>query len=149
MITYTDTITAEDYNRLRLSVGWQPLVPEQAAAGLRGTAFLVAAMEDGRAVGMARLVSDGGYIAFLADVIVLPEYQGRGIGRAMMERGMVYMRGQMKEGWRTLAALIAAPGKEPFYEKFGFAALHGDASGTGMSQRLERPSEGGGPCLPA
>ena len=145
MITYTDTITVEDYNNLRASVGWQPLVPKQAAAGLQGTAFLVAALEGSRTVGMARLICDGGYIAFLADVIVLPDYQGQGIGRAMMERVMTYVRGQMKEGWRVLAALVAAPGKETFYEKFGFMTLHGDAAGTGMLQWLK----GGVPCLPA
>ena len=147
MITYTDTITVEDYNTLRVSVGWQPIMPEQAAAGLLGTAFLVVALEGGRTVGMARLICDGGYIAFLADVVVLPDYQGQGIGRAMMERVMAYIRERMKEGWRVLAALVAATGKEPFYEKFGFVTLHGDTAGTGMSQWLKR--EGDVPCLPA
>ena len=139
MITYTDTITVEGYNHLRRSVGWQPLAPEQAAAGLRGTAFLVAAMEEGRTVGMARLISDGGYIAFLADVVVLPEYQGQGIGRAMMERVMAYIGGQMKEGWRIQMVLVAAEGKEAFYEKFGFTARPGENAGAGMAQWLKSP----------
>jgi GNAT superfamily N-acetyltransferase len=145
MIDYTDTITVEDYNRLRESVGWQPLVPEQAEAGLRGTAFLVAAMEGGRAVGLIRLVCDGGYVAYLSDVIVLPEYQGRGIGKEMMERAMGYLRGQLKPGWRVQASLIAAQGKEPFYEKFGFDARPSERTGAGMAQWLEGESL----CLPA
>jgi ribosomal protein S18 acetylase RimI-like enzyme len=46
---------------------------------------------DGEQVGFARAVSDGNSIAYLADVYVLPEHRGRGLGlelvREMVERG--------------------------------------------------------------
>ena len=42
-------------------------------------------------IGFARAVSDGNSIAYLADVYVLPDYRGRGLGlelvREMVERG--------------------------------------------------------------
>jgi len=45
----------------------------------------------GEQVGFARAVSDGNSIAYLADVYVLPEHRGRGLGlelvREMVERG--------------------------------------------------------------
>lgn len=39
----------------------------------------------GRQVGFARAVSDGVTVAYLADVYVLPEHQGRGLGGALVE----------------------------------------------------------------
>jgi GNAT superfamily N-acetyltransferase len=45
----------------------------------------------GRQVGFARAFSDGVALAYLADVYVLPEHQGRGLGaelvREMVENG--------------------------------------------------------------
>ena len=41
-INYTDTMTGEEYNELRLSVDWKPLTSGQAERGLAHTAFVVA-----------------------------------------------------------------------------------------------------------
>jgi len=74
-ITYTNSISFEDYTKLRDSDGWPKICKEQAEAGLNGSRFLIAAKDGENTVGVARIVSDGGYIAYLADVLVLPEYQ--------------------------------------------------------------------------
>ena len=71
-IVYTNTISVEDYNALRVWAGWPVIHPEQAQAGLLGSAFIVAANDGGNTVGVARLVWDGGYAALIKDVLVLP-----------------------------------------------------------------------------
>lgn len=52
---------------------------------------VVGVYDDGRQVGFARAFTDGASLAYLADVYVLPEYRGRGLGvelvRAMVEDG--------------------------------------------------------------
>jgi GNAT superfamily N-acetyltransferase len=52
---------------------------------------VVGLYDDGRQVGFARAFSDGVSLVYLADVYVLPEYRGRGLGtelvREMVERG--------------------------------------------------------------
>ena len=105
-IIYRGHLCVEDYNRLRASAGWRALHPEQATAGLAGSALVVAACDGELAVGTARLVWDGGAAALIKDVIVLPDYQGKGIG------------------------------KEPFYEKLGFAARLRENRGAGMDMWL-------------
>ena len=40
----------------------------------------------GELVGFARAVSDGVGFAYLADVFVLPEHQGHGLGKRLMQR---------------------------------------------------------------
>ena len=50
--------------------------------------MVLCARDNGRAVGVMRLLCYGGYIAFLSDVIVDPEYQGRGIGKVLVEKSI-------------------------------------------------------------
>lgn len=85
-ITYKDTITADEVNFLRASVGFRQIDPEQIKAGLDGSAFIVAAYVQDQIVGMARLIWDGGIVALIPDILVLPEYQMQGIEHEMLTR---------------------------------------------------------------
>ena len=137
MIRYTNTISVDDYNRLRDAVGWRLIAPAQAKAGLDNSAsYIIAAVDGEQTVGMARLIMDGGHSAFIEDVIVLPEFQRQGIGTYMMERIMSHLRSMLQEGYWFSVVLIAAQGKEPFYEKFGFIARPNATYGAGMSQHI-------------
>jgi GNAT superfamily N-acetyltransferase len=131
-ITYTNTITVEDYNALRESAGWNPIHPEQAAASLAGSALVIAALDGIKTVGTARLVWDDGYAALVKDVLVLPEYQGQGIGTEMMNRIMIFLREKLKPSYGIQIDIMAAKGKEGFYEKFGFTVRPRENRGTGM-----------------
>ena len=78
-IIYENKISVADYNNLRLAVGWETISESQAQKGIDNSAYLVAAYASGSAIGVARLITDGGYIGFIADVMVLPVYQKKGI----------------------------------------------------------------------
>ncbi|MDR1822107.1 MAG: GNAT family N-acetyltransferase [Oscillospiraceae bacterium] len=132
-ITHSNTISAADYNALREAVGWGVLPAEQAQRGIDGSTFVVAASDAGHAVGVARVLYDGGSAALIKDVIVLPEYQRREIGTELMNRVMEFLRGQLKPGWHILIDLSATKGKEPFYEKFGFELRPNERFGDGMA----------------
>jgi GNAT superfamily N-acetyltransferase len=58
---------------------------------VREASRVVGVYHEGRQVGFCRAVSDGVSFAYLADVYVLPEYRGRGLGvelvREMVENG--------------------------------------------------------------
>ena len=131
-IAYQNGISVEDYHALRAAVGWEPLCDEQARRSLEHTAFLVRCRDGGTTAGMARLVWDGGYVAYLSDVMVQPEYQGRGIGSELVRRCVEFLRAQLKPGWRIKIFLVAAEGKEPFYEQFGFRTRPNPGNGAGM-----------------
>jgi GNAT superfamily N-acetyltransferase len=109
---------------------------EQIKTGLINSAFIVAAKDGESTVGMARIVSDGGYVYFIVDVLVLPEYQRKGIGKSMMEKVMEYIRSNLHEGYCIQVDLLAAKGKENFYKKFGFIERPNDSYGCGMTQRI-------------
>ena len=64
---------------------------EVVARLVREASQVVGLYRDGRLLGFCRVVSDGVSFAYLADVYVLPEYRGRGLGvelvREMVENG--------------------------------------------------------------
>ena len=120
-----------DYNRLRQAVGWgvyQEAVIEQA---LPNTLYCVCALNDGQVIGMARIIGDGGMVYYIQDVIVLPAYQRQGVGTQMMDRIMAYIQAHAHHN--TIVGLMAAHGKEPFYEKYGFTRRPTDRLGAGMT----------------
>jgi len=137
MITYINEITPEDYAMLRASEGWRALSPAQIEKALRASAFQIAAKDGDRTIGMARLMSDGGYFAVVLDVVVLPEYQGRSIGREMMSRAVQHLRDSLQPGEHSYTILTSAPGKEGFYEKMGFHQVPNEGEGAGLVMRLE------------
>jgi GNAT superfamily N-acetyltransferase len=67
-------------------------------------------------VGFARAVSDGLSLAYLADVFVLPEHRGRGIGTGLVA---AIIEDGPGAGFRWMLHTADAHG---LYAKFGFAA---------------------------
>jgi len=132
-INYINEISVADYNMLRLSAGWTEIEESQALTGLQNTRYLVVAKHENKTVGMARWITDGGYIAFIADVIVLPEYQSHGIGKLMMTMIMDNIKNSLREGQSVYIGLMASKGKEAFYKKFGFVDRPNDSLGAGMT----------------
>lgn len=72
--------------------------------------------DEDKLIGFGRAISDGAYQAAIYDVAVLPEYQGKGIGRLIVEN-------IIKNIPNCNFILYAAPGKEKFYEKLNFRRM--------------------------
>ena len=138
MITYKHSIPATEYNNLRVGAGWRSLSLEQAEEGLSNSAFLISAWDEDKPVGVARVISDRGYIYLIVDVIVTPDYQGQGIGRHMVEEIDAWLLQEKKGKPTMMVYLMAAEGKEEFYEKFGFKRRPGEGHmGAGMTKWME------------
>ncbi len=134
MIRYVDYITAEEYMSLRKMVGWVQFPLEEAQICIDNAYMVLCVRDDDKAIGVVRLLWDGGYIAFLSDVIVDPEYQGQGIGRKLVESCIERLKKDMKPGYKVKLTLNSAKGKEPFYEKFGFRVRPNEDAGPAMDQ---------------
>ena len=77
-------------------------------------------IQDDNIVGMARLVTDNGYMALVSDVIVKPEYQGKHIGKKMINNLLDRVKDTLEDGEEMMIQLLSANGTVGFYEKFGF-----------------------------
>ena len=124
--------SVDEYTRLRESVGFAARSPEAAGKGLAGGLFTVTVRDGEAAVGMARVVGDGGCSFLVVDVIVLPEYQRRGIGRRMMEMLDSWMVSNIPPGG-MVSLLGDAPGRR-LYEEFGFNYTYPES--VGMKRRI-------------
>ena len=95
------------------------------------TLYSIAAYQNNRPVGMARLVGDGIY-CLLCDVAVVPDCQGKGVGGELVRRVIAHARKALADGERCTIVLVSVGGKEPFYESFGFSSIPNDRTGHGM-----------------
>lgn len=121
-----------EYNAIRARVGWSGYTDGQAAIGLRATLYCVCARYGGRLVGMGRVIGDGILVFYIQDIIVDHDFQGRGIGRRIMEMIMSFIGERAVNN--TIVGLMSATGKEDFYRKFGFLARPNEKMGCGMTQ---------------
>ena len=67
-------------------------------------------------VGAGRAITDGVRYSVIFDVVLLPEYQGRGIGKQIMS----FLTDRSKA---AAVLLHAVPGKEGFYAKLGYRKM--------------------------
>lgn len=141
-VKYVNALSIEDYNNLRKTVGWKEVSDRKAKIGLEKSTFIVVAIIDNKPIGMARIVGDGGYFMLIVDVVVLPQWQGHGIGKSLMEQVMTYIDQSTHEDENVFVSLIAAPQRDSFYEQFGFRRCpEGDLMGTGMYQYICKTSD--------
>ena len=108
-IHYTHEIDVEHYNMLRKSVNWILVKESRARKALSNSFYMTVAEHNGEPVGMARIVSDGGYTYFITDVIVKPEYQGYHIGTELICQLLNYIKRDVMDGETVMVSLMALP----------------------------------------
>ena len=69
-------------------------------------------------IGFARLVTDYATFAWLADVFVLPEFQGQGLGKWLIETITAHPRVQGLRRW-----ILATRDAHGLYAQYGFTPL--------------------------
>lgn len=132
-----NTLSYEDYCRLRQSVGWTNFSKTQTEKSLERSLYTVVADNDGQAVGMGRLIGDGMYY-MIVDIVVLPTYQKMGIGSTILNMIVDYVNRETPVGGRSSIQLIAEKGKEKFYEKRGFKIIPHEFCGSGMRKVIRK-----------
>jgi len=127
----TGKMDAADYHFLRTAVGWSSYATQEIEQGLENTLFTVTAFLENKAIGMGRVVGDGKLVFYIQDVIVLPEFQNKGIGKRIMEELLKYIDARSVNN--SVIGLMSAVGKDGFYEKFGFVRRPNERMGSGMN----------------
>lgn len=129
-------LSVAEYLALRESVGWKKLSARQAELAIRNCLYMVTAYENERLIGMGRIVGDGSVISYIQDLIVSPEYHGRGIGSMLIDRLREFVLSLKQEDETMMLCLMCAKGREDFYIKNGFTSRPTEVLGPGMIQYL-------------
>lgn len=82
---------------------------------LRHPQVLLTAWDGARLVGFARVLTDFTYRAIIADVMVLPGYESRGIGSDLVKKAVKDKRLKTVTGF-----WLYTTDKQAFYKKMGF-----------------------------
>jgi len=119
-LSFTDDLAGIDWDELSALYRAAPL-GEKSPADLKlvfgNSMFRVFALDAGKLVGAGRALADGRDCSYLCDIAVLPDQQGRGLGREIVARLV-----RLSSAHRKII-LYAVPGREPFYESFGFRRM--------------------------
>ena len=116
-------INWEQINTLRSSVGWCTKRGEEKWHEiLDKSSFVYSVSDDGKLIGMGRIVEDGVMCMFY-DIVVHKDYQNKGIGKMIMNNLLAFT----KDKKFSSISLFADPNNKdfliPFYNKFGFELL--------------------------
>lgn len=106
----------QEYCEMRVKAGLSPKSLKAAEIGLPNSLYGVSTRDDEVLIAMGRVVGDGACNFEIVDVAVDPSYQGKGLGRKVMEYIDGYLSSAALEG--SYVSMIA---DEPvFYEKLGY-----------------------------
>jgi len=114
-ISLEDRIETGEVIELYRANGWSSAEkPVELLAALRNSHSLVTARIGGRLVGLGNAISDGHLVVYYPHLLVHPDFQGRGIGKDMMEAMQARYQGFHQQ-------MLTADGKAiEFYQKMGF-----------------------------
>jgi GNAT superfamily N-acetyltransferase len=110
--------TVEEYQALRTAVGWGEADADATQKSVQNSLYWVCVLKQQSVIGCGRVIGDGSLCFYVQDIIVLPRYQGQGLGRRIMENIMHYLRVNAHQG--GFVGLMAAKGAAGFYLKYGF-----------------------------
>jgi N-acetylglutamate synthase-like GNAT family acetyltransferase len=98
---------------------WSPGIPRATVAlAFRNSLAALARDEAGELIGFARLVTDKATVAWLCDVIVLPEHQAKGIARNLVRAFQAHPDLQNLRRW-----LLSTKDAHGVYSALGFRPL--------------------------
>lgn len=138
MVQYVeDQLDIDTYLELRKAVEFRPLTRDQARKALNNSLYILTAFQNGRAVGMGRIVGDGAVICYVQDLIIRPEVQGQGIGGTILQNLKDFVLRLGYPGTTMMLCLMCAKGREEFYKKYGFIARPTEDLGPGMITYLD------------
>ena len=115
-VSLQDNIETDEVIEIYKANGWSSAEkPDQLILALKNSDALVTARVSGKLAGVGNAISDGCLVVYYPHLLVHPDHQGKGIGRAMMallQKKYASFHQQM---------LVADAKAVEFYKSLGFA----------------------------
>ncbi len=91
--------------------------PPNLKTAFTNSMFKCFVCDEGKLVGVGRVLADGVDCAYICDVALLPSHQGLGLGKQIVSELVRLSSGHKK------IILYSVPGRESFYKKLGFKRM--------------------------
>ena len=115
---FNEPVSAKALSDLREAVGWNRMENEYASP-LMVSYYHIAVYENDALIGYIDCVSNGVTDAYIQDLMVHPDHQGKGIGTKLMNQMIEYL----KEKHIYMISVVYEESLKPFYAKFGFSPM--------------------------
>jgi len=122
-----DLPTAGEFVNLRSLVGMSGRDIAGAKRGLANSNCMITFRDGKLLIGMGRVIGDGATTFQIADMAVHPNYQGKGIGKAIMKELVDWLEENASPN--SYVSLVADGSAKFLYEKFGFIETESDSIG--------------------
>lgn len=123
MVIIVERPSPSELHDLYQSVGWFAYTRhmDQLVRGVaRSTFVLTARNEQGKLIGLVRALSDGETIVYVQDLLVSPDHQRQGVGRALLLRLLHETKGIRQ----TVLITDDTASLRAFYESCGLTEAH-------------------------
>ena len=112
-----ESISWDELTDLYASTLLRDVTPDDWKTAFSNSMFKCFVYENGKLIGAGRALADGYDCSYICSIVVHPDYQGRGIGKAITNKLT-----ELSAGHRKII-LFASPGKGGFYKKLGFLPM--------------------------
>lgn len=127
--------SAKDYISLRLKTNMGTKDIEKAEIALNNSLFIISLWEDNKMVGFGRIVGDEGITYVVSDIMVDPDYQGKGLGKIIMQEIDLYFKENTDE--YAYVCLIANKPADRLYAQYDFEYVAPQSCGMKRRQKVE------------
>lgn len=112
-------IIAEDFVNIRENLEWNTIPIDLVRKAIDGSMINISVFEENKCVGVGRIVGDNALKGMLTDIMVLKDYQNKGVGKLIVTTLIKELEEFVKEG--ECFQLEASPTKDnrDFYIKCG------------------------------
>lgn len=117
--TILKDISTEDFCKIRKALGWKEINYKQVKKALDNTMYKVSIFLDSEVIAIGRLVGDYSCKGVLSDIMVIPEYQGLGIGKAVVTTLLEMVKEGLEIGDKFQIEATPTVGNRDFYIKCG------------------------------
>lgn len=111
-------IRVSEYQKLRDTTGWESITDDVVRRALASDLFSICILHKKEIIGIGRIIGDGAIYFYIQDIIVVPEYKGKGVGKLIMDNIGLFLYKNANNN--SFIGLMAADGVQEFYHKFGF-----------------------------
>ena len=117
MIREYESFNLQDILLLYESVGWINYTenPNMLMNAFNNSLKIIGAFDNDKLIGLIRIVGDGYSIIYIQDLLIIPKYQRRGIGKALLEKVLA----EYKNVYQQVLIADDDPNTVSFYTNLG------------------------------
>ena len=113
------TIDVNDFIRIRKDLNWNDISPMLIERAINGSMINISVFYNDKCIGVGRIVGDGVLKGMLTDVMVLKEYQNKGVGKLIVTSLIHELENMVNDGECFQLEASPTANNRDFYIKCG------------------------------